>query len=237
MVTLINFLSGRGESKEVIDLLSMHKRASDRRTDIVGMQDEIDTLKQETERLERLMLNVVNVTEDMLWAKDIDGRFIFTNKSIRDDLLISDSLKDSLGKTDSFFADRQRTLGHEYTFGKICMASDQICIDKNRGRTRETAIPLRFRESGMVNGEDIKLQVVKSCIWSDDGTEIIGTCGTARDVTDEFNHLQAIKLMWTEARGSDVCPGEGIDCQHATDALGEFLHLWDFPEEEGSEIQ
>lgn len=120
---------------------------------------------------------------DMLWAKDISGRYLFANRATREKLLCSDEV-DVLGKDDVFFARRQRELGFEHTFGELCMNSDEIVLDSLR--------PGRFIEDGAVKNEYLALEVQKSPLYDELGT-LIGTVGTARDITDKVRIEQELK--------------------------------------------
>lgn len=117
---------------------------------------------------------------DLLWAKDLDKKYIFVNKAICDKLLNAKDTQEPLGKTDMFFAERERAKYPDnpgwHTFGEICRDSDQVVID-----TEKTG---RFDEYGNVKGEFLSLDVYKTPIW-DENNEMIGIAGTARDVTEE----------------------------------------------------
>ena len=41
---------------------------------------------------------------DMLWAKDLENRYLFANKAMCDKLLIASDIQEPIGKTDLFFA-------------------------------------------------------------------------------------------------------------------------------------
>jgi len=112
---------------------------------------------------------------DMLWSKDVQGRYIFANKAIRNNLLHSDDIN-VLGKTDIFFAQRQRNLGHRHTFGECCSNSDDLVM--NSGKSG------RFIEDGEVQGQYLCLEVLKSPLYDEKG-QLIGTVGTGRDITEQ----------------------------------------------------
>lgn len=65
---------------------------------------------------------------DLLWAKDLQGRFIFTNKALCEKLLNAKDTEEPIGKTDLFFAQRERQSHPEqpdwHTFGEACINSD-----------------------------------------------------------------------------------------------------------------
>ncbi|MBL7104234.1 MAG: response regulator [Bacteroidales bacterium] len=125
----------------------------------------------------RLMVDNV---PDMIWAKDLDGHFIFVNQGICDKLLYAKDTDEPIGKTDIFFAQREREKHPEnpdwHTFGEICADSDSIVIKSKK--------PKRFDEFGNVKGEFLYLDVNKAPLWDENG-KMIGTVGSARDVTKQ----------------------------------------------------
>ena len=117
-------------------------------------------------------------TEDFLWAKDMDEKYIFVNKTLCDRLLIADDINEPIGKSDMFFAKRQRESHPEdpqwHTFGENCSDSDKLILKEE--------IPKQFDEFGNVRGKFLFLDVHKSPIKDEQGN-LIGVVGTARDVT------------------------------------------------------
>lgn len=117
---------------------------------------------------------------DMIWAKDLENRYLFANKVICDHLLGAKDTDEPLGKTDLFFAEREKA-GHPgdpdwFNFGEICSKSDLQVL---KSRTS-----MRFQEFGYVRGEFLYLDVHKAPFYDDNG-KLIGTVGSARDVTRE----------------------------------------------------
>ncbi len=117
---------------------------------------------------------------DLIWAKDIWGRYIFVNKSTCDNLLFAKDTEEPIGKTDAYFADREK-LSHPgvenwYTIGSRSQEQDDIVLKSNK--------PQRFDISGYVRGKYIHLDVYKSPMWNEDG-KLIGVVGSARNITKE----------------------------------------------------
>jgi len=125
----------------------------------------------------RLMVD--NVT-DMIWAKDLDKRYIFANKALCNNLLMAINTDEPVGKTDIFFAKREREKHPEnpdwHTFGEICADSDSVVMKSKK--------PQRFDEFGNIKGEFLYLNVNKTPLWDENG-KMIGTVGSARDVTKQ----------------------------------------------------
>jgi hypothetical protein len=116
----------------------------------------------------------------MIWAKDLDKKYIFANKTICRDLLNAKDTDEPIGKTDIFFAQRERTSHPDnpvwHTFGEICGDSDLIVMAEKK--------PQRFDEFGNVKNRFLYLDVHKAPFFDEKGI-MIGTVGAGRDVTQE----------------------------------------------------
>ncbi len=175
-------------------------------------------------RMVRLMCDNV---PDMIWAKDLKKRFIFANKAICQKLLNAKSTDEPVGKTDMFFAQRERASHARnlsyHTFGEICRDSDAIVMKERK--------PQRFEEFGNVQGKFLYLDVYKAPFLDERG-RMIGTVGSGRDVTKEKQmqkeHLKILEeLKKSESKYRilfETCtdaiflqPSEGpiIDCNKA----------------------
>lgn len=119
---------------------------------------------------------------DMLWVKDTQGVYLYANKAICSGLLMAKDTQEPIGKTDIFFANRERNSHKEvsdwHTFGELCFNSDKVVIDENKA--------MRFEEYGNVKGKLLYLEVFKAPFYNKDG-DIIGTVGAGRDITDLKN--------------------------------------------------
>lgn len=149
--------------------------------EVTGEINALRTIRESEQKhrsLQELFRNMADNMPDMLWAKDLEKRFIFTNKAICDKLLHATGITEPIGKTDMFFADRERNIHPDdpewHTFGEICRDSDSIVME-----TQESA---QFEEFGNVRGNFLFLDVVKTPLRDESG-KMIGTVGAARDVT------------------------------------------------------
>lgn len=128
----------------------------------------------------RLLRLIADNDPDMLWAKDLQGRFIFTNKAICERLLGVQDVNEPYGKDDMYFAKRLRALHPEdpswHNFGEACLDSDAITLKEKR--------PMHFEEYGNVMGKFMFLDVHKAPLRDEQG-DIIGTVGSARDITEQ----------------------------------------------------
>jgi hypothetical protein len=135
------------------------------------LDDEIDHIEFELAFNKGLLNILAETIPDMLWLKGSDGRYLYANNKIREQLLFCNPI----GKTDiecavnakAKFGDR------EHTFGEMCGNSDKI--------VEETMRPHRFMESGKIKGKMTYLEVHKAPFIING--VYIGVCGTARDMT------------------------------------------------------
>lgn len=141
---------------------------------------------KEQSKLFRLMADNM---PDMLWAKDMEGRYIFVNKSYCEDFLLLDHPDEAMGKTDMFLAQRQREMHPDdkewFTFGEVCLDTDEVVLKSKKAQ--------RFDEYGNVKGKFLFLDVYKAPIF-DENNQIIGTVGHGRDVTGEKEAEKALLL-------------------------------------------
>jgi len=126
------------------------------------------------------LLNLLTLhLPDMLWVKDLKGKYIYANQAICDGLLMAKDTKEPIGKGDLFFALREREAHKDkpnwHTFGELCFDSDQTVIDNNKA--------MKFEEYGNVKGKLLYLEVYKAPFYDKDNN-IIGTVGAGRDITE-----------------------------------------------------
>ena len=127
-------------------------------------------------REQNLFLSVLDHLDDMVWAKDISGRYIVANKSFREKFCYGITWEDLQGKTDQELAKEFKELvGEEnHTFGEMCANSDVVI--------QESQLPQEFLEFGNIDGKLMKLVVNKSPVFNEEG-KMFATCGSGRDVT------------------------------------------------------
>jgi len=104
---------------------------------------------------------------DLIWTKDIKGKFLFVNKACSEILLDAKDTDEPIGKTDIYFAQRGIDSHPEnpdyFTFGKKCTDSDQAVLDAKK--------PLRFdvfgyRMKKIKRDIRIETRTYKTC-WED----------------------------------------------------------------------
>ncbi len=126
----------------------------------------------------RLLDMIIDYAPDMFWAKDLQGRYLFTNKALCEKLLGVKDVRDAIGKTDTFFALKEMALHPDnpnwHTIGEMRQNTDEIVI--------KHLTPMHFEEHGRARGRDIYLDVHKAPLYNSDGV-LIGTVGIGRDIT------------------------------------------------------
>ena len=117
---------------------------------------------------------------DMLWAKDLDGNYLYANESICKNLLMANP-KEVIGKNDVYFATRERDKhplnSQWHTFGELCFNSDYVVLEHMK--------PMKFEEYGNIKGELTYLEVHKAPLFDSKGI-LIGTIGSGRDITSQI---------------------------------------------------
>lgn len=128
---------------------------------------------------------------DMLWAKDMDMKYVFANKSLCNNLLNADNVDEPVGKTDKYFFERQIEMGISSSninnYGEMCQISDKLTWEANRS--------MSFDELAEVKGRKLYLKVNKAPIYNDHG-KVIGIVGSARDVTKSKQAESIQKLQY-----------------------------------------
>ena len=233
---MMNLLSTSlfGDSKATRHLKELVIKAETCRSEIDDLgeiQQELLDERSKNAQLEVLIRSVVDASPDMLWAKDLgpfsDGfgaRFIFTNKALRDKILISPTLTDSLNHDAQFFAIRQQKLDNTYTFGQNCENTDVETLKQNQNKKEAQAITCNFLESGVVNGQMIRLTVSKRPMYDPATGACIGIVGSGRDVTQDYNRLHGIQDIWDGKK--EDCPTNGENCQEAAACLDAFIRTY-----------
>lgn len=148
---------------------------------------------QASERQQRdlaaMLRSMCDNVPDMIWAKDLDSRYIFANRAICDQLLMANNTDEPLGKNDLFFALRERSHHPNqpgwHTFGELCQDSDAVTLGRGQ--------PSQFEEFGNVKGQMLVLDVHKAPFRSASG-EVIGVVGTGRDVTGQKAVYDKLRL-------------------------------------------
>lgn len=146
-------------------------------------KEDLRAEKEIRQKERNLFLSVLDHLDDMIWAKDIQGKYIVANKAFREKFCYGILWDDLQGKTDIELAGEfKKQVGEEnHTFGEMCANSDVL--------VQETKIPQKFLEEGNINGKLMKLVVNKSPVFNYRG-EMFATCGSGRDVTEWHDDVE-----------------------------------------------
>ena len=147
-------------------------------SDMIAKQKEIQAGEKRYRNMYNIFRLMADNMSDMLWAKDLNRNFIFVNKAICDDMLLASDTDEPIGKTDSFFREREQKKHPEcpewHNIAMNCIDSDETII-----RTKK---PEHFDEYGYIKGDFHYFDVQKAPILNEKG-EMIGVVGSSRDVT------------------------------------------------------
>ena len=140
-------------------------------------------LKRQFRKEKNLRNAILDHLDDMIWAKDLDGKYIMTNKSFRERFCYGLRDDEILGKDDIELAILFKSkVGNEnHTFGEVCGNSDEVVKDVQQA--------VKFLEFGNINGSLMKLVVNKSPLCDHKGN-MFAVCGSGRDVTEWHNDLE-----------------------------------------------
>ena len=165
------------------DVKHIRKCYDDSQKAIESYKIELAKEREDRIREQNLFVSVMDHIEDMLWSKDIDGRYIVANKAFRNKFCYGLSWNDIQGRNDIELAKifKEKVGNENHTFGEVCNNSDEVVIRTEASR--------EFLEYGMINGKMMKLVVNKSPVYNYKG-KMFGTCGTGRDVTDWHDSLE-----------------------------------------------
>jgi PAS domain S-box-containing protein len=168
---------------------------------------------------------------DMLWAKDLEGNYTFANKAMCERLLHANDTNEPIGKSDIFFAKREREAHIEnpkwHTFGEICNDTDVTTISKMQ--------QMQFDEYGMVGGQFLYLDVHKAPLLNEKN-ELIGVVGTARDITErklaeeKVNYITRLYALLSHVNQAIVRIKDEVElfesvCRMAIE-FGQFRMCW-----------
>ena len=175
-----------GSKKKTPIYDSMLKQLEDIQKCLKEVKDELtfdkEVLLKELKKRDVIISAMIEELPDMLWFKEVNGKYLYANRAIRDGLLFDDN---PAGKTDMELAIQAKELfgEEEHTFGAMCSNSDDDVL-KNEYTSK------RYVESGKIQGKMKHLEVHKSIIRLDG--EVIGVVGSGRDITDYRESLQSI---------------------------------------------
>ena len=188
---LVNFIYGEIEIKlnRILEEIDKDKTRAE------NLERELDRARLEREEYKNLVLTIGETIPDMMWAKDLNGRYIYANDAILRGLFYNTDYRNIISRNDIEIAGICKNLvGPEnHTFGEICGNSDIVVLENLRKE--------RFLEWGLINGKDLYLEVYKAPLFDCNG-KIVGTVGTGRDVTEWYLSIKRAVLNADKCFGS-----------------------------------
>lgn len=125
--------------------------------------------------LTRLMTDTL---PELIWAKNLQKEYIFANKAICNEFLMTNDTEEPIGKTDVYFSERERDKHPEnpnwHTFGTICNKSDQEVL--------QSKTLIKVEETFYIKGALKVFETIKAPMYNEEGS-IIGIVGTSKEIT------------------------------------------------------
>jgi len=144
---------------------------------------ELEAIEERSAIHENMIRKVSDNLSISVWAKDIDNKFVYANKTCCDTILKCTE-SEAISRTDADFDNN--------ALSRPCTYSDNMVKDN-----RST---MRFIEHALYGDHDIWLDVIKSP-WFD-GEKIIGTVGVATDITHKIP--RNIRIDYIDAMSTEI---------------------------------
>ena len=136
---------------------------------------------------------LIEESPDMVWLKDLDGKYMVANTAIKTGLLFDFH---PYGKNDIELSTKakERFGSDNHTFGEVCGNSDLVIM--------ETLKPQRFLESGKIKGKMVYLEVFKFPFYVDGC--LVGIGGIGRDMTDYVSAYRGAECKGCNGAFKDI---------------------------------
>lgn len=173
--------SGDPELKTLATSFNQMISELDLHMETIAQQIEVlDSISAEQRKTVLFLRLITDNVPDLIWAKDLQHRYIFTNKANNETLLFPLTPDEPLGKTHDYFSCAEIASHPDdptwYCFSELYVASDAVTLDCRQ--------EMHFQETAYVHGEQISLDVYKAPFYDDAGN-LVGTIGSARNITRE----------------------------------------------------
>ncbi len=166
-------------SRLAVREIETQERLRDEMDERRRVEDALRTSQREAENLAGLLRMMCDNVPDMIWAKDLQGRYLFANQAVCERLLGVADTREPLGKTFEEFAAQERQMHGDapnwFTYGQYSQDVDRHTLEREE--------PTVFEESGTIRGEPVVFDVHQARFVDVRG-EVIGTVGSARDITE-----------------------------------------------------
>jgi len=166
-------------SRAAVSAIMGSERLADEMAERQLAEQALKDSEEKSQRLASMLRLICDNVPDMIWAKDLDNRYVFANKALCETLLDLVNTDEPLGKTFDYFARRERDRHPDdpewYSYGQFAQDIDRHTLGRDE--------PTTFEESGNVFGKFVFLEVHQARLVNSHG-EVIGTVGCARDITE-----------------------------------------------------
>ena len=190
IITVLNIFDIPRLTREIsCDVKLIRDRYEETIKAIDNYKKELEIERDKSAKERNLFLSVLDHLDDMVWAKDLEGKYIVANKAFREKFCYGITWDELQGMTDIELAQKfKKQVGeNNHTFGEKCANSD-VVVQRSR-------LPRKFLEDGNINGKLMKLIVNKSIVVNHNN-EMFGICGSGRDVTEWYTSIEnAIKNL------------------------------------------
>lgn len=146
-------------------------------TERIKAEELINQSKKKYKELYSMIRLMADNIPDYIWAKDLDGKYLFVNKALASNLLFAPDTEDPIGKKNDYYSNiqhNQNSSKYWFTYGNLTKEKDQLVLDK--------LLPIVYDEVVYIKLKYVHLQIHKSPFFNEQG-ELIGVVGTARDIT------------------------------------------------------
>ena len=193
IITVLNIFDIPRLTREIsYDVKLIRDRYEETIKAIDDYKKELEIERDKRARERNLFLSVLDHLDDMVWAKDLEGKYIVANKSFREKFCYGITWDELQGMTDVELAKKfKKQVGEQnHTFGEKCANSD-VVVQRSR-------LPQKFLEDGNIDGKLMKLVVNKSIVVNSNN-KMFAICGSGRDVTEWYISIErAIKNLKAE---------------------------------------
>lgn len=150
------------------------------------LADALDNERAKYRKAASMLTAFGDAAPNLFWVKDLQGIYVHCNMP-HAKWLGAESSDEVVGKDDLYFAQRSIAMAPNdprfHEFGAVCGNSDRVVI--------ENGIRGVFLEFGNVRGEFCAFRVSKTP-WKNAAGEIIGTVGSAYDLTERVVLSEAL---------------------------------------------
>ncbi len=176
---LVVVRKGWAASRYAVGLIRTDERLNDEMAERLVAENALRASEDHAQQLATMLRLICDNVPDMIWAKDLDNKFIFVNKAYALKILGAPDTSEPVGRTyaEYFACDRSKKPGDPqwHTLGEYSTDIDLHTL------TREAATV--FEEDGYVRGRKVCLDIHQSRFVNGVG-DVIGTVGCARDIAE-----------------------------------------------------